>query len=537
MKNLSKKIIIVFAFCMISAFAVLGCSCGLSNKLESVVNKTLCEHVWKITQTQAATCSVQGVEKRTCTSCGAVKTTLLPMVSHTEIIMDDVEATCAHTGSIGGKKCSVCDYVMESPTIIPALEHTLVELPAIEVTCETNGFTGGKKCSVCDLSLSGEVLPALGHSWVENEKTNATCTTDGSITKTCQRCNKTNTETISALGHNYVSDFCTTCDRHITYTDLTGTAWMFNSSVTATAGYGMFSNVEHKLYSSDGTSMVVGNLFVGYVWDQNRENFIEVTNYVSNTFLAPNVVSAGSPEYMSIEFFSGNDCTNPRLIKWIIQNTTFYGSRVRDLTGTTWKINSLDCTAGQAIYNVDFRATIHDDYEINGTDIGIGYAGYRFEEGYTSPTINKLMYGMPFAEYGAIGDTITFTGGTDITNTALINWLYENAILQSNAVTDLTGTTWQFSNSVNATAGYGEFFISYITLNSGEEEYSGSIKVGYSGSFDNNFSTPTANAARLFPLGYEVTDSGMQVLKITGGTDVTNAALIKWLYGNATLLE
>lgn len=139
MRKITKKMIMLLTFCMMSMFAVLGCSCGLSNKLESNVNQFLCNHVWGTAiKMQEATCSDEGIEKQSCVLCGFTKTIYLSKTQHEEMAMEEVSPTCVKTGLTGGKKCSMCDYIMEQPTILPQVDHIY-----------SNGF-----CSVCNIPES-----------------------------------------------------------------------------------------------------------------------------------------------------------------------------------------------------------------------------------------------------------------------------------------------------------------------------------------------------------------------------------------------
>ena len=74
------------------------------------------------------------------------------------------------------------------------------------ITTEPTCTTAGVKtytCSDCNKTKT-ETISALGHSWSSGSvTTEATCTTTGTKTFTCSRCNGTKTETIKALGHNY----------------------------------------------------------------------------------------------------------------------------------------------------------------------------------------------------------------------------------------------------------------------------------------------------------------------------------------------
>ncbi|MBQ7415437.1 MAG: starch-binding protein, partial [Oscillospiraceae bacterium] len=109
-----------------------------------------CTHSYTAKVTTAATCTTAGVKTYTCGSCG--------------------------------------DSYTES---IAALGHSYV-----------SGV-----CTNC-----GENEPCTSHSWNAGSVTTAaTCTKTGVKTYTCSNCGNTKTETISALGHNYVNGTCSRC--------------------------------------------------------------------------------------------------------------------------------------------------------------------------------------------------------------------------------------------------------------------------------------------------------------------------------------
>ena len=66
-------------------------------------------HTWGDKQTVLATCTAEGKETATCTVCGAVEETVLPMVPHVMgTVTDTKEATCSEEGYIKGI-CAVCE--------------------------------------------------------------------------------------------------------------------------------------------------------------------------------------------------------------------------------------------------------------------------------------------------------------------------------------------------------------------------------------------------------------------------------------------
>ena len=168
--------------------------------------------------------------------------TVTTKAAHTEEVLPAVDPTCTETGLTAGKKCSVCDEILEAQEEVPKLGHDWDEgtvtkestcteagvktfkcsrcdetkteaidatghteevLPAKEPTCTETGLTAGKKCSVCGEILEAqEEVPKLGHDWDEGTVTkDPTCTEAGVKTFKCSRCDETRTEAIDATGH------------------------------------------------------------------------------------------------------------------------------------------------------------------------------------------------------------------------------------------------------------------------------------------------------------------------------------------------
>jgi IS1 family transposase len=189
------------------------------------------EHICK--NFTEATCT----ELAKCTECGETTGKLAP---HTEVIDKAIDATCTSTGLTEGKHCSVCEAVLVAQEEIAALGHNYTSVKTLP-TCTEQGYTT-HTCSCGDTKVDSYV-EAVDHSfgqvtytWNANNTeviahhtctrdnyvvsetvavtseitTEATCTTDGVRTYTSAAFTnsafaiQTTTETIEALGHNYV---------------------------------------------------------------------------------------------------------------------------------------------------------------------------------------------------------------------------------------------------------------------------------------------------------------------------------------------
>ena len=110
------------------------------------------------------------------------------------------KATCTEAGS-KKRGCKNCDET-ETETI-KKLGHNYVDT-VVKPTCKAQGYTL-HKCSRCGDSYKDTYTAKTAHTWSKWTTTKAaTCTSDGEQTRTCSVCKKTETKTLTKLGHNYV---------------------------------------------------------------------------------------------------------------------------------------------------------------------------------------------------------------------------------------------------------------------------------------------------------------------------------------------
>jgi DNA-directed RNA polymerase subunit RPC12/RpoP len=165
--------------------------------------------------------------------------------------IEEVPATCEHTGTKGHYHCSVCgkdfdaSHVEITDLTIAIAEHSYGEwIEEVAATCEHTGTKGHYHCSVCGkdfdashVEITDLTISALGHnygSWIEEVA--ATCEHTGTKGHYhCSVCGKdfdaSHVEitdlTISALGHNYgswIEEVSATCEH-------TGTKGHYHCSV------------------------------------------------------------------------------------------------------------------------------------------------------------------------------------------------------------------------------------------------------------------------------------------------------------------
>ena len=127
---------------------------------------------------------------------------------------NEIKPTCGEAGSYDSViYCKQCNKKLSSSTIMVNAtgkhtwdnKYTIDQLP----TCTGWGHQS-IHCSVCGQIKSGsqELILPLGHNWGEAQITKrATCTTEGEKAYTCENCGTVKQEVISALGHDYNTEW------------------------------------------------------------------------------------------------------------------------------------------------------------------------------------------------------------------------------------------------------------------------------------------------------------------------------------------
>ena len=140
-----------------------------------------------------ATCTEDGLEKRTCSVCGEEETRVIPKGHSYEIVV--VPPTCTEDGYTQ-YTCKVCGYNYRMD-YVPALGHdyqAVVTAP----TCTEGGYTT-YTCTRGDDSYVADRVPALGHTWGDWTVTKpADCRSEGEEARTCPVCQETQTRVIPA---------------------------------------------------------------------------------------------------------------------------------------------------------------------------------------------------------------------------------------------------------------------------------------------------------------------------------------------------
>lgn len=151
--------------------------------------------------TTAPTCAAQGMQQRSCESCGFSEYSPVATIAHTEVIDEAVPATCTENGKTKGKHCSVCNAVIQAQGVVPKTGHAEVVDAAVAPTCTKDGKTAGKHCSVCKtVTVAQTTLPKTDHNYNNGlVLTAATCLQSGSKKFSCTNpgCNHSYNESYS----------------------------------------------------------------------------------------------------------------------------------------------------------------------------------------------------------------------------------------------------------------------------------------------------------------------------------------------------
>lgn len=197
--NTFKKLTAVL-LCLSMVFALAACSeeepADNSAELEAI-QETLaegsddCNHTWsKWDEMVEASCTNDGIEVRTCETCGKQESQTLPAFGHD---FDD-------------GRCSDCDR-KEKRCEHDDTEEVIIKAP----TCTEKGKMH-EICEECKAVVDDERLPALGHSYVWRDYQDATCTEQGWYGhEICENCGDGYVDYIAPYGHSFAGGVCQQC--------------------------------------------------------------------------------------------------------------------------------------------------------------------------------------------------------------------------------------------------------------------------------------------------------------------------------------
>ena len=317
-------------------------------------------------------------------------------------------------------------------------------------------------------------------------------------------------------------------------TNLTGSTWEIPSGWSASAGYGKF-NVDFEVYTPPIADPYTpaGTLYIGYVFNDGNEgeNYTPQANYIH--FWKDNgaLFQEDNSKYLAICFGDGIDATNTNLINWLYTNGYMTvlpteEEQVTDLTNTTWEINSgWSAEVGYGMFSVN--GTVNSE---NTNRIHIGYD----EMDYGTARTNYISYFntdiyIPRTIRPSSAIALTITGGTDATNTRLIDWLYEYGELVSSGTTTkkftriYLGETTHSSNGKRWRKLQDDEVVGTWILNAIPTKYTGSqdLTVSVTGSFYAKKSGTEETIAQ-FPIS-TITLGAYDIIEIRSSSENTYA--------------
>ncbi len=152
-------------------------------------------------ETTQPTCTQQGMQTRTCATCGFTEYSPIPALGHNATTDMAIAPTCTANGKTDGSHCNVCGEILVAQNTVIALGHNPIKDMAISPTCIANGKTEGSHCNVCGRILVAQnTITAKGHTYDDGViVTQATCSQQGTIQYTCSihDCNDSYTEPYS----------------------------------------------------------------------------------------------------------------------------------------------------------------------------------------------------------------------------------------------------------------------------------------------------------------------------------------------------
>ena len=317
----------------------------ISHQCGYAVIYNACAHSWSTTVTKAATCTAEGASKSTCSKCGESKTNVIPALGHT--YSNDVCTVCGAAKpadhvlyfSNSGVWTTVNIYYWsdanDAMVTWPGKAMTSVGNNVYTYTVPADAqyviFNNGT-AQTDDLTIpafdnyykdgSWTAYTNCTHTYTSKVTTAATCTKAGVKTLTCSNCGDTKTETIAALGHNYVNGVCSNCGQNEPCT-----SHVWNSGSVTTAATCTKSGIKTYTCTNCGNTKTETIAALGH-------------NYVSGT--CSRCGDEENKDTMTI-YFQNN-------WKWTEVSLHFWGSALE--ADTTWPGKAMKLYGNDGVYDI-----------------------------------------------------------------------------------------------------------------------------------------------------------------------------------------
>ena len=194
-----KRVRILLLGCAVLSAAAGLCAC---EQLPAPKEETAQLHIHSFGAWEevAATCTQDGVRRRSCTTCDFEESKSIGALGHDMKETAHREPTCTEAG-FRTLSCTRCEFEESEP--IGKLGHDMEETAHREPTCTEAGFCT-LSCTRCEFEQTTE-LPPLPHSWSEVELLEEpTCTKAGLRAAVCTVCGKReNEQIVPATGHSF----------------------------------------------------------------------------------------------------------------------------------------------------------------------------------------------------------------------------------------------------------------------------------------------------------------------------------------------
>lgn len=196
--------VITAGSCTRTGISRYTCNIEGCGKTETIVTPRGNHQVESYTVVEKPTCTTDGSEEGICTVCGETVSQTIPAAGHTnELVSTEINEENGHTYET--YTCTVCGANTVTSIHNEWLEECYTSTVIANPTCTINGVQRDV-CNICGESRL-VTLPANGaHEWYETSRTEPTCTAVGTIYYACANCDRTRSESIDALGHDYVLD-------------------------------------------------------------------------------------------------------------------------------------------------------------------------------------------------------------------------------------------------------------------------------------------------------------------------------------------